>query len=1021
MTRFEFPSLSADDIFISYSRKDGNTYAIGLADELTKKGFSCFFDRLGTDADRNLPPSLTRKVKSCAMLVVVGSPGARASTFVAQEVEEFAKANGTARAVPIYFGGLLEDATWKPMLVGIAPEVEDINALATGNPSPSVVSRIEKSFNYLRSKDRLRRYTVGATVILALLVLASVGAAMVARARFVEAQQATAAADSAKAEAEKQQRLAEAATRRATDEREKADRETLNAKAAGLVSVARGMVNSDPLTASLLLTEAQSPSEPSEGVAAARELLGRFVTKATLRHDKGLSDDGVGIHDVDFSPKGTHVATAGNDKTARVWPTDRTAAAVVLKGHEREVLTVRFSPDGEFVVTASNDGTARVWRADGTGSPVILRNSEWIKYARFSPDGRRVLTYGGNTAAVQNADGSGRPVEFRHPSYVGCATFSPDGSLVLTGAGDGLGRVWHADGSGAPVVLRGGEDPVIAADFSPDGTLVAFGSLRGGARVRHPDGSGEAIVLGDPRAQVQLVKFSPNGRRVAIMALEKPLEIWSTDGQGTPVRIAALSGIGGPAHTIAFTRDGTRVLVSWHDGTAEVWNADGSGTPIVLRGHSGSLSAAAFSPNEREIVTGSYDGTARLWTRSERDDPIVLNGAEINFRAHFSPDGHQVVAVERWRDKDTEHRVLVWTVNDTKAPIILRGHTDGVADVRFSPDGTKVLTSSFDGTSRIWSLDGSRPPIVLGPHDGPVRRAAFTPDGTHVVTVVDQVMDHFGVADGTIRVWAADGVAAPIVMRGHKGAINSLALSSDGLRIVTSGKDATVRVWPIDGSKDAIVLRGHKYGVTDARFAKSGQRIVSVGEDRIGVVENADGTGDAVVWNAGLSLKSIEMNPDETRAAIISEDGVFLWSLGDSTTVRPLRGHAGLVNSVRFSADGKYLVTASSDGSARVWLADGTGEPLVLSTGDRHAVYWAEFSADHTRVLTVSSTNWQAITNMLGRVWTIGWKELLAQLRERTAECLTIDQRLKYLGESASDATARVTECQRAFGRPSGP
>ena len=68
-----FRSLAADDIFISYTRLDASTYAAGLADELTKKGFSCFIDKLGTDPNKDLPDMLLRKLKSCAMLVVVGT------------------------------------------------------------------------------------------------------------------------------------------------------------------------------------------------------------------------------------------------------------------------------------------------------------------------------------------------------------------------------------------------------------------------------------------------------------------------------------------------------------------------------------------------------------------------------------------------------------------------------------------------------------------------------------------------------------------------------------------------------------------------------------------------------------------------------------------------------------------------------------------------------------------------------------------------------------------------------------
>jgi WD40 repeat protein len=74
-----FKSLAADDIFISYTRLDASTYAAGLADELTKKGFSCFIDKLGTDPDKDLPDMLLRKLKSPL------SPGEKRPEFTTGE------------------------------------------------------------------------------------------------------------------------------------------------------------------------------------------------------------------------------------------------------------------------------------------------------------------------------------------------------------------------------------------------------------------------------------------------------------------------------------------------------------------------------------------------------------------------------------------------------------------------------------------------------------------------------------------------------------------------------------------------------------------------------------------------------------------------------------------------------------------------------------------------------------------------------------------------------------------------
>ena len=177
-----FRSLAADDIFISYTRLDASTYAAGLADELTKKGFSCFIDKLGTDPDKDLPDMLLRKLKSCAMLVVVGTERAATRQTIADEVREFLQTGRKSSVVPIDFSGAIYRASWYPLVEGIAPEPEkNPMALDDGEPSLSVVSRIEKQFNYTRRNQRLRRAAISMAVIFALLVLAGVGAGVYAR------------------------------------------------------------------------------------------------------------------------------------------------------------------------------------------------------------------------------------------------------------------------------------------------------------------------------------------------------------------------------------------------------------------------------------------------------------------------------------------------------------------------------------------------------------------------------------------------------------------------------------------------------------------------------------------------------------------------------------------------------------------------------------------------------------------------------------------------------------------------
>jgi len=217
-----FRSLAADDIFISYTRLDASTYAAGLADELTKKGFSCFIDKLGTDPNKDLPDMLLRKLKSCAMLVVVGTERAATRQTIADEVKEFLATGRKSSVVPIDFSGAIYRASWYSLVEGVAPEPEkNPTALDDGDPSPSVLSRIEKQFNYTRRNQRLRRAATSMAVVFALLLLAGIGAGVYARQQIVLAREARTEADNARSAAISERQAAQRAKEEAASERDK--------------------------------------------------------------------------------------------------------------------------------------------------------------------------------------------------------------------------------------------------------------------------------------------------------------------------------------------------------------------------------------------------------------------------------------------------------------------------------------------------------------------------------------------------------------------------------------------------------------------------------------------------------------------------------------------------------------------------------------------------------------------------------------------------------------------------------
>ncbi|MCU0687353.1 MAG: WD40 repeat domain-containing protein, partial [Polyangiaceae bacterium] len=137
----------------------------------------------------------------------------------------------------------------------------------------------------------------------------------------------------------------------------------------------------------------------------------------------------------------------------------------------------------------------------------------------------------------------------------------------VTGSGDLTARVWNADGTGEPVVLRGHEAIVYAVAFSPDGRHVATASWDKTARVWNADGTGEPVVLRGHENMVHGVAFSPDGALVATASQDRSVRLWRADGTGEPLALRH----DGPVNAVALSPDGQRLVSGSDDGTAWVW------------------------------------------------------------------------------------------------------------------------------------------------------------------------------------------------------------------------------------------------------------------------------------------------------------------------------------------------------------------------------------------------------------------------------------------------------------------
>ncbi|HMG34357.1 MAG TPA: hypothetical protein VKM94_10500 [Blastocatellia bacterium] len=292
-----------------------------------------------------------------------------------------------------------------------------------------------------------------------------------------------------------------------------------------------------------------------------------------------------------------------------------------------------------------------------------------------------------------------------HERAVNFVDFSADGQRLVTASDDGTARVWRADGSGKPVVLKGHAGAVGSAAFSPDGQRVVTASFDGTARVwRAIGGEMLAVLKGHTKAVVS-ASFSPDGQRVVTASDDGTARVWRADGSGTPV---VLKGHDDKVWRAAFSPDGQRVVTASRDGTARVWQADGSGTPVTLKGHNESVHSAAFSPDGQRVVTTSFDGTARVWRTDGSGTPAVLRGHENLVRsAAFSPDGKMLATA------GDDGKVILWGLDKSERLVILSGHAAEINHIAFSPNGKTLASVSEDGMVILWNREVQKP---IDPH-----------------------------------------------------------------------------------------------------------------------------------------------------------------------------------------------------------------------------------------------------------------------------------------------------------------
>jgi WD40 repeat protein/tRNA A-37 threonylcarbamoyl transferase component Bud32 len=615
------------------------------------------------------------------------------------------------------------------------------------------------------------------------------------------------------------------------------------------------------------------------------------------------------VFSVAFAPDGKRLASGSADKTVRVWDARTGEALLTLEGHENKVFCVGFSPDGTRLASAGADKIVKV--RDALKGQEILslkgHDAEVLALA-FSPDGKRLATASADKTVKQWDAVTGTPLSTLqgHAGPVTALAFSPDGARLASAGADGIVILW---GPGREKKVRMSELPVHALAFSPDGTSLAMSGADGIVQVRDVASLDNQVAQVDSRGGV--VSYDPRSNSYQDSFGKKFVDV------SGPIELLVLPFV--PAGVQNY------VLSAGAPGGVIYPNSGGISSAVPGRTRSNGL---AFSPDGTRLLSVGADGSITTWQMMAVHELLAFRGHTKEVRGlAFSPDGQRLASAS------DDQTARVWDVTTGQQMLSLDGHKDAVRGVAFSPDGTRCASASADKTVRVWDAKSGKALLTFPRHTDRVLGVAFGRDGSRLASVG---------ADKTVRLWDAVTGRQLLTLEGHNEAVMSVAFSPDGTHLATASADKTVKIWDPALGKDILSFDVHRVGVHCAAFSPDGQRIASgnpVAIDLIGPGETTDvsqapGRGKVIVWDATtgreiLTLKghagpvnSVAFSPDGTRLASASDDRtVKLWDLTTGEVLLTLEGHAGPVNSVVFSPDGTRLASAGADQTIRLWDA----------------------------------------------------------------------------------------------------
>ncbi|KAL6895283.1 hypothetical protein HDV57DRAFT_506834 [Trichoderma longibrachiatum] len=414
--------------------------------------------------------------------------------------------------------------------------------------------------------------------------------------------------------------------------------------------------------------------------------------------------------------------------------------------------------------------------------------------------------------------------------------------------------------------------------ISPNGKIMASTSESGAKIWDMATGTCLKSIQG-PYEPSDVLLFSPDSRQVAATDESNGICIWNIESSELIMRLEHHNN---RFCDLAFSPDG-RLLASGSTDFIMIWDLNSGKCIHKQDGHQDAIIALAFSPDGRRLISCCHRGTTIIWDVAGNCMTFVFNATSLILT-------RPVVAI-----RDTASGQYIRTFE----------HDDWVLGTKFFPDGQQLAVFSSDEI-QIWNSHGDDLPRTLRGHADDITSIAISPDGSRLVS---------SSRDGSIRIWDISPELEDQWIRGPIKRSCTAALSPDGVTLALGAND-----YDYGDGEQVQTFTEHTSAITCLEFSANGKFLASTSRDRaVKIWDLATRACKKILFTPNGMIRLLKFSPDTLRLASLQSNKIEIWDLASGLSMELQGEHGDRQQTISFAMDGKSLAAGTTSGEIQLW------------------------------------------------------------------------------------------------------